>query len=65
MKIHNILLAMDFSPSSEAALQYAAVVAKRYDARLFVVHVISDSIYTDVPQEILPEAKTRTIADAE
>ena len=63
MKIHNILLATDFSPSSQAALQYAVVVAKRYQANLVVVHVVSESVYAEVPSELLAEAKTRTIAD--
>jgi len=64
MNIHNILLATDFSPSSKAALKYAAFAAKRCNCHLFVVHVISESVYTDVPPEILAKAKTHTLADA-
>ncbi|HEU5413367.1 MAG TPA: universal stress protein [Candidatus Angelobacter sp.] len=63
MDLHNILIATDFSTSSEAALRCAAAFAKRFQARLFVVHVISASIYADVPPELIAEAKTRTIHD--
>jgi nucleotide-binding universal stress UspA family protein len=61
MDLHNILIATDFSLWSEAALRCAAAFAMQFQARLFVVHVISGSIYADVPPELLAEAKTRTI----
>jgi nucleotide-binding universal stress UspA family protein len=63
MNIDNILLAADFSPASQAALQYAAVIAKRCNARVFVAHVIPESAFADVPKEILAEARARTVAD--
>jgi len=47
--IRNILLATDFSPESEAALQYAEAVARRFDSKLFVAHVIEPSEDTYVP----------------
>lgn len=65
MNIQNVLLAMDFSPSSEAALHFARFLAKRYKAKLIVVHVISESMYKDVPAELMQEAKTRTKAEAQ
>lgn len=64
MDLQNILIGTDFSPWSEAALRCAAALAKRFQARLFVVHAIADSMYANVPPELLAEAKTRTIADA-
>ena len=63
MNLRNILFATDFSSCSEAALQCAAAVAKRFQSRLIVVHVISETLFADVPAEILTEARTRTIAD--
>jgi nucleotide-binding universal stress UspA family protein len=40
----NILVGTDFSPASDRALDYALALARRYDARIFLVHVItSDS----------------------
>lgn len=65
MNIQNILFATDFSRCSEVALQFAVFVAERYEAKLLMVHVISESVYTDVPPEILAEAKTRITADAQ
>jgi len=64
MNLQSILIGTDFSPWSEAALRCAAALAKRFQARLFVVHAIADSMYANVPPELLAEAKTRTIADA-
>jgi len=45
--IRNILLATDFSPESEAALQYAEAVARRFGSKIIVTHVIqpSEDIY--------------------
>ena len=37
-----ILVPIDFSPSSEAVLEWAADAAKRYDAPLLVLHVVHD-----------------------
>src|SRR5512142_1791454 len=65
MNIQNILFATDFSRCSEVALQFAVFVAERYRAKLLMVHVISESVYADVPPEILDEAKIRIRADAQ
>jgi len=65
MNIRNILLATDFSRCSDVALQFAVFVAERYAAKLLIVHVISESVYKEVPPEILDEAKTRITADAQ
>jgi nucleotide-binding universal stress UspA family protein len=37
----NVLLATDFSPSAEAALLHALSFARRWQARLFVAHVVN------------------------
>jgi len=63
MNIQNILLATDFSASSQAALQYAALVTERFNAHLVVAHVISESAFKDVPTAILADAKNRTIVE--
>ncbi len=47
--IRNILFATDFSAESESALQYAEAVARRFDSKLFVTHVIEPSEFTYVP----------------
>jgi len=47
--LKNILLATDFSAVSEAALQYAEAIARRFGSKLYAVHVIEPSEYTYVP----------------
>ncbi len=42
MKIKTILFATDFSEGSKSALPYAVDLAKRYEAKLFFMHVIYD-----------------------
>lgn len=59
MKIEKILFPTDFSTGSEHAFAYAADMARKYGARLFVVHVFYDIIRTtewyvpDLPLENL------------
>ncbi|MBI3664084.1 MAG: universal stress protein [Acidobacteria bacterium] len=57
VSLKNILLATDFSHSSDAALAHAATIARRYDAKMFVAHVIRPDAYQLVP----PEATTVTL----
>ena len=45
ISLKNILFATDFSEASQAALPYAAAIARRYDSQLHVVHVISSAGY--------------------
>ncbi len=42
MSLATILVATDFSDTSNYALLYAAVLARRYQARLFLAHVLTD-----------------------
>lgn len=42
MEIKKILFPTDFSEGSSQALEYAIDMAKRYDARLYLLHVIYD-----------------------
>jgi nucleotide-binding universal stress UspA family protein len=43
ISVKNVLFATDFSPTSEAALSYAAAVCHHFGSTLHVVHVISDA----------------------
>ncbi len=41
VRFQNVLLATDFSPASESALLYSLALARRWQARIFVVHVVN------------------------
>jgi nucleotide-binding universal stress UspA family protein len=44
-EIKKILLATDFSENSKWALSYALSFAQKYDAKLYILHVIQQPIY--------------------
>jgi nucleotide-binding universal stress UspA family protein len=50
----NILIATDFSEVSQHALLYALAMAKRFDAKLTVVHVAPPEAQTPIPMEPVP-----------
>jgi nucleotide-binding universal stress UspA family protein len=50
----NILIATDFSEVSQHALLHALAMAKRYDAKLTVVHVAPPEAQTPIPMEPVP-----------
>lgn len=41
MSINTVLFATDFSPATEAPFSYAAAIADRYNAKIYVAHVIN------------------------
>jgi nucleotide-binding universal stress UspA family protein len=45
ISLKNILFATDFSEASQAALPYAAAIARRYDSHLHIVHIVSPASY--------------------
>jgi nucleotide-binding universal stress UspA family protein len=51
--IKNILLATDFSESSEATLPYALGLAQRYGSTIFVAHVISSEAEKAIPPQAM------------
>jgi nucleotide-binding universal stress UspA family protein len=51
ISLRNILFATDFSSVSSAALNHALSIARRYDSRLYVAHVIRPEAYQLVPPE--------------
>lgn len=63
--MRNILLATDFSHSSDAALAHAASIARRYDAKMFLAHVIRPDAYQLVPPEVTAVALEQTRRYAE
>jgi nucleotide-binding universal stress UspA family protein len=64
LTLRNVLFATDFSPACNNAWWYALAVAKHYQSKLFVVHVISPLAYVSVPPELLAEAQKRIRLEA-
>jgi nucleotide-binding universal stress UspA family protein len=58
--LRNILMAIDFSPSSEAALGYAVAIARRYGSRIYMTHIIRPDVY----QLVSPEAMETVLDQA-
>ncbi len=54
--VKNILFATDFTPVAQSALSYAAAIARRFDSKVFVGHVLPPEAYHIVPPAILPAA---------
>lgn len=51
VELRNILLATDFSPSSLAALPQVAAIARRYESKVHLVHVVVPDAYPLVSPE--------------
>ena len=56
VKLTNILVGTDFSPASDRALEYALSLARRYEARIFLTHVVTG----DADVMLAPEIMART-----
>lgn len=54
VSLKNILLATDFSEFSQAALPYALAVARLYQSKVYVAHVIPPEAHLAVPLEPMP-----------
>jgi len=57
-----ILLPIDFSPSSHAALEQATVLAQHYHAELVLVHVISECGDTDEATKLAEANFAKSVA---
>jgi len=64
--LENILLATDFLPATNAAMSYAAGLARHFGANLFALHVTEPTNYA-LPPEMPPQmwAGMRTAVEAE
>ena len=54
LALKSLLFATDFSPVSLAALPFAAGIARRYGARLSLVHVLRPQVWAPAPPEWVP-----------
>jgi nucleotide-binding universal stress UspA family protein len=55
--LRNLLVATDFSPASDAALDYALSIARRYESTVHVLHVVRPEAYELVPIESLASSR--------
>jgi nucleotide-binding universal stress UspA family protein len=65
VQLTNILVGTDFSPASDRALEYALSVARRYEARIFLAHVITSDTNVMVAPEIMARTYEREVRGAE
>jgi nucleotide-binding universal stress UspA family protein len=70
IKLSNILALTDFSKDSDRALDYAIALARSYDAKIFLTHVITpdpfayaEPGYAEITYEKLRQAAEQGIAD--
>jgi len=59
--ITKILFATDFLHSFENDLQHALAVAKKFDAEIFPIHVLPDSVKDEKARRLLSEAATKEL----
>ncbi len=65
ISIGNILLTTDFSVASQAAVPYAAALARLYGAKLFVAHTVGPEPNLGVPLDRLPHEADKDWREAE
>lgn len=56
--LKNILYLTDFSEPSEAALPFAASIAREYDGKIYALQVLTPAMYTYTPPELTADAIT-------
>lgn len=59
IRLERILFATDFSPTAAMALPYAAAIARRFHASIYVVHVIPADDYA----HLKPEQRDRVLSE--
>ena len=64
VQLTNILVGMDFSPASQRALDCALALARRYEARMFVAHVVTSEPNVMLAPELMALGNERAIRDA-
>lgn len=65
LSLKNILLSTDFSSASDAALPYAVEIARQFQARVCVAHVLFPELYEALPGQAGRTAATQAREHAE
>ena len=61
----HILVATDFSPASDRALQHALAIGARYDAAISVLHANSPQPHEPIPMDPMPRELDRQLLSSE
>ena len=65
ISLSNILVTTDFSQTSKNALPFAAALARQYEAKIMVAHVVSPELHMSVPLDPLPAEADPTFLEAQ
>src|SRR5271167_4160687 len=65
VQLTNILVGTDFSPASDRALEYALSLARRYEARILLTHVITSDANVMVAPEIMARTYENEVCQAQ
>ncbi|MFZ1129632.1 MAG: universal stress protein [Terriglobales bacterium] len=63
IQLKSVLIATDFSEASEKALRHALAVARHYEAKFYLAHVVSSSSFTLVGPEAVAAATDAAYRD--
>ena len=63
--LKTILFATDFSPSSTAPLPYVAAIARQYEAKVYLAHVVMPESHSFVTPDLVAYAREQTDRDAQ
>jgi nucleotide-binding universal stress UspA family protein len=58
MNVNTILVPTDFSPSSEAALEYATLLARGLDASLLIAHIMPTAVISGGDDDLFDPQET-------
>jgi nucleotide-binding universal stress UspA family protein len=60
ISLKRVLFATDFSLPSQTSLSHTLAIARRYQSKVYVAHVLPPELYKSVPRKMLKEAIRRT-----
>jgi nucleotide-binding universal stress UspA family protein len=65
VRLTNILVGTDFSAASERALEYALALARRYEAKIYLTHVITSDANVMLAPELMSRAHEKEVREAQ
>lgn len=65
ISLKNIVVATDFSPASESALEHAIAIARHYNSKIVLAHAVESTSHSRSPQEAQVHSPNALLTDAE